>query len=272
MEALMAGPLIAVMRKPDQAFIWHSGVEVDIVYQSFRDAFAGNRYISNRLYHFDEADGLSTTYDEVIPNQLAQSSAVVMLLSNSENEHNEFGEVLQGIADADHRIAFAAVFLRPVAKNWWTEKIEPRIEGLCAQFAGSIELWSPGDGAQPPVVDGADALRVARVQGFAQATRSKSSSPCKSGSSTARLGVERIKRSPSCSSSSAGAGTRQPHAGPHGGARSTSRKSGADPVVRQLARTIIPSSFQGPAQPASTFRAYLWWRGGPMDGAVRSKL
>jgi hypothetical protein len=148
------------MSKPDQVFIWHGRFEFETDYAGFKDAYVGDRTVSVRLHPY-EPDAVNTESDtaaDIIPNQIARSSAVVLLLSGSEEREpkifDEFTRLLQGVANAPHRIIFTAVFLRKAGKDWWTDKIEPRIVGLTEQQVESIEAWSSQDPEKPSEFSG----------------------------------------------------------------------------------------------------------------------
>jgi hypothetical protein len=163
------------MSKPDMIFIWHSAMEVPVVYESFVQAFVGKRSIPIVDYDPDGGDTDSVTREEIIPSAVARSHTVIMLLSGDEKEDGEFGRLLQSIAYAPHRVAFATVFLRKAAKDWWSAKVDPRIQGLIDRRAGAIEAWSPLDDRKAASFSGQnmDTTCVTRVQELRRSIETK---------------------------------------------------------------------------------------------------
>jgi hypothetical protein len=162
------------MNKPDQVFVWHCGSELPSVYDGFRDTFAGPKGgIQLGLYDPQGDDDMSITHDDIIPNAVKRSYAVIILLTGKETVGGELYQLLQSIADAPYPMTLALVFLYPTAKEWWLANVEPNIESLRSQFVEPIDVWS--EAQEPAVLTGQtrDVERVRRIEGLRKRIESK---------------------------------------------------------------------------------------------------
>jgi hypothetical protein len=140
----------------NQVFIWHNNSEVSEIYESFIEVFSGQKpSMQIKLYIPDSDDALIMTRDEIIPSSVARSHSVIMLLSDKEDVQNpDFIRLIENIAFSPRPIVISPVFVRPAAKEWWSDNVSRKIEGLRRQCLEPLEIWS--EEAEPAVLTGKD--------------------------------------------------------------------------------------------------------------------